>query len=48
MRGVFDRDEAARATLEGQGLRELWQNFMTGNYYYCFRCQIHCHRAGKT
>ena len=22
--------------------RELWQNFMTGNYYYCFECQNLC------
>jgi epoxyqueuosine reductase QueG len=21
---------------------ELWQNFMTGNYYYCFACQAAC------
>lgn len=21
---------------------ELWQNFMTGNYYYCFACQSAC------
>lgn len=21
---------------------DLWQNFMTGNYYYCFRCQAVC------
>ncbi len=21
---------------------ELWQNFMTGNYYYCFACQAVC------
>jgi epoxyqueuosine reductase QueG len=27
---------------EGHGLRELWQTFMTGNYYYCFRCQSQC------
>ena len=23
-------------------LRELWQTFMTGNYYYCFACQAQC------
>ena len=23
-------------------LRELWQTFMTGNYYYCFKCQSQC------
>lgn len=31
-----------RDILEGEGLRELWQNFMTGNYYYCFQCQAQC------
>ncbi len=34
------------ATIEeianGHGLRELWQTFMTGNYYYCFACQAQC------
>jgi epoxyqueuosine reductase QueG len=30
------------AILQGDGLRELWQTFMTGNYYYCFRCQAQC------
>jgi len=24
------------------GLREMWQTFMTGNYYYCFKCQSQC------
>ena len=28
--------------LRGHGLRELWQTFMTGNYYYCFQCQAQC------
>ena len=28
--------------VQGQGLMELWQNFMTGNYYYCFQCQSQC------
>jgi len=23
-------------------LRELWQTFMTGNYYYCAQCMIQC------
>lgn len=23
-------------------LRELWQTFITGNYYYCFKCQSQC------
>lgn len=44
MSDVFDRDARARAAINGYPLREMWQNFMTGNYYYCFRCQIHCHR----
>ena len=25
-----------------EGLREMWQTFMTGNYYYCFKCQSQC------
>lgn len=44
MAGAFTRDPKAQSVIEGHGLRELWQNFMTGNYYYCFRCQIHCHQ----
>jgi epoxyqueuosine reductase QueG len=28
--------------IEGHGLLEMWQTFMTGNYYYCFRCQAQC------
>ena len=28
--------------LGGAGLREIWQTFMTGNYYYCFKCQSQC------
>jgi len=28
--------------IKGYGLRELWQTFMTGNYYYCFQCQAQC------
>ena len=36
-------DPAQRDTLlNGFTLRELWQNFMTGNYYYCFECQNVC------
>jgi epoxyqueuosine reductase QueG len=27
---------------ESHTLRELWQTFMTGNYYYCFKCQSQC------
>ncbi|MCX7178472.1 MAG: hypothetical protein NTX56_06725 [Proteobacteria bacterium] len=44
MSDLFERDTRARATIDGFPLREIWQNFMTGNYYYCFRCQTHCHR----
>jgi epoxyqueuosine reductase QueG len=28
--------------IKGHGLREMWQTFMTGNYYYCFQCQSQC------
>ena len=28
--------------VQGHGLRELWQTCMTGNYYYCFKCQCQC------
>lgn len=31
----------------GKDLRELWQTLMTGNYYYCFRCQSQC-AGGKS
>ena len=45
MSDLFDRDARARTTIDGFQLREIWQNFMTGNYYYCFRCQTRCHRS---
>lgn len=38
----------SKSALENEGicrsyaLRELWQTFMTGNYYYCFKCQSQC------
>jgi epoxyqueuosine reductase len=32
----------ARDLLSGEGLREIWQTLMTGNYYYCFACQSQC------
>jgi epoxyqueuosine reductase QueG len=47
MSDLFDRNAKARETIDGFPLREIWQNFMTGNYYYCFRCQVHCHRTGS-
>jgi hypothetical protein len=28
--------------LRDHGLREMWQTFMTGSYYYCFQCQSQC------
>lgn len=28
--------------LQGYGVREMWQTFVTGNYYYCFKCQSQC------
>lgn len=31
-----------REIIGGAGLREMWQTFMTGNYYYCFKCQSQC------
>jgi len=47
MSDLFERDARARTTIDGYGLREMWQNFMTGNYYYCFHCQTHCHRRSS-
>lgn len=34
--------ENLRAILRSRETREIWQNFMTGNYYYCWRCQETC------
>lgn len=48
MAGLFDRQPSAKAAIEGVALRELWQNFMTGNYYYCFACQTQCHGGGRS
>ena len=45
MSDLFECDAKARTVIDGFPLREIWQNFMTGNYYYCFRCQTRCHRA---
>lgn len=37
------QDEALRRDLfYGFSMREIWQTFMTGNYYYCFECQSAC------
>ncbi len=45
----------AEEIIGGHGLIELWQTFMTGNYYYCFKCQSQCpsknlpvNRAGRS
>ena len=38
---TLPKEEAVK-TLQGFELRELWQTFMTGNYYYCFACQAQC------
>jgi epoxyqueuosine reductase QueG len=38
---TLPREEALKS-LQGFELRELWQTFMTGNYYYCFACQAQC------
>jgi epoxyqueuosine reductase QueG len=43
MEGILENDStAAREATEGEGLLEMWQSFMTGNYYYCFHCQSQC------
>lgn len=46
-RDFLDRITAAapaekQALLNGQLCMDLWQNFMTGNYYSCFVCQAVC------
>ncbi len=43
IRGIAQgRYEEMREIIEGEGLRDMWQTFMTGNYYYCFQCQAQC------
>jgi epoxyqueuosine reductase QueG len=43
MQGLLEGDSAiSREAITGDGLRETWQTFMTGNYYYCFHCQSQC------
>jgi epoxyqueuosine reductase QueG len=32
----------SRKAIEDTELLEMWQTFMTGNYYYCFHCQSQC------
>ena len=41
--GMIDkRNDEVREIAQGSGLRQLWQTFMTGNYYFCFKCQTQC------
>jgi len=40
---LIDAPPERRREMTGGPLSlELWQNFMTGNYYYCFSCQAAC------
>ena len=39
---VQQQPKKAEKIVESHGLIEMWQTFMTGNYYYCFKCQSHC------
>jgi len=41
--GMIDKpNDELREIAQGSGLRQLWQTFMTGNYYFCFKCQTQC------
>jgi epoxyqueuosine reductase len=43
MNGLCEaKNDETRNIIKGYELRELWQTFMTGNYYYCFECQSKC------
>ncbi len=43
MEGIMEGPtDEVRSILKGSGLRQLWQTFMTGNYYYCCACSYHC------
>ncbi|MBC2713785.1 MAG: epoxyqueuosine reductase [Desulfobacteraceae bacterium] len=39
---VNKQPDEAEAVINSYGLREMWQTFMTGNYYYCYKCQSQC------
>ncbi len=39
---VSAKDAERPEILRSPALRELWQNFMTGGYYYCWACQTSC------
>lgn len=46
MQGMIDGPtDELREIIQGAGLRHLWQTCMTGNYYYCFKCQSQCPAA---
>jgi epoxyqueuosine reductase QueG len=43
MQGLLNKPaDELQEIIQGSGLRHLWQTFMTGNYYYCFKCQSQC------
>ena len=43
VQGILERGSTASQEVdENKGLLEMWQTFMTGNYYYCFHCQSQC------
>jgi epoxyqueuosine reductase QueG len=45
---VVEAEPEARRDLPGGRLSlDLWQNFMTGNYYSCFACQAACPLGGS-
>jgi epoxyqueuosine reductase QueG len=42
-RGVIDAKKSEKTEfLKTRQMRELWQGFMTGMYYTCFKCQAAC------
>jgi len=46
MEGMMDEpSQELREIARGSGLRQLWQTFMTGSYYSCFKCQSQCPAA---
>lgn len=45
---VDSEADGRRALLRSQISLELWQNFMTGIYYYCAACQASCPLAQRT
>jgi epoxyqueuosine reductase QueG len=43
LKDLLEADTEKRAAIiKSQLSMDLWQNFMTGNYYYCFKCQAVC------